>query len=55
MRGKERGAYEGLGTLADYMDGETMKIVISLEEEVSFGVVSMISEQSTDIILNWLK
>ena len=36
VRGKERGAYEGLGTLADYMDGETMKIVISLGEEVSF-------------------
>ncbi|KAL5249854.1 hypothetical protein ACHWQZ_G015798 [Mnemiopsis leidyi] len=34
VRGKERGAYEGLGTLADFMDGDIFKIVLSLEEEI---------------------
>ena len=35
-RGKESGAYEGLGSLADYVVDGTLQMSISLGEDVSF-------------------
>ena len=51
-RGKESGAYEGLGSLADYVVDGTLQMSISLaREDVRFFISILFSEKDNLLIL----